>query len=207
MFEMWYSTIPSLYTVRPTLSPLQHSPGIKMDNCWLPVTKFWFCRVIHESKLISRTSHSSKYGPSLLCIHEFNTGKKSSYSTNQFCSQVGECYRFPELRLKTQAGTSASLSMKQEKIPFTTMSEFYVSKRWHQSLYHQLKNSCSVCFLSCNSTPDNTRNSQWFSWWDHSFSQQNYSAGVSRWRKPHPQNQMVPGQPASQFRWAAQNPV
>lgn len=33
MFEMSYSTIPSLCTVRPMLSLLQHSPGTKMDNC------------------------------------------------------------------------------------------------------------------------------------------------------------------------------
>lgn len=124
-----------------------------------------------------------------------------------FSPQVGECYRFLGLRLKTLAGTSASPSTRQGRIPFTMMSEFYVSERWPQSLDQQWDNSRSVCFLSCNSAPDNTGNSQWFSWWGHCFSQQNNPAGVSRWWKPHPQNQLVPGQPANQFRRAAQNPV
>ena len=45
-----------------------------------------------------------------------------------FYSQAAECYRFPGPRLKTQADTRVWLWTKQEKTPFSTMSEYYVSK-------------------------------------------------------------------------------
>lgn len=45
-----------------------------------------------------------------------------------FYSQVAECCRFPEPRLKTRAGTRVWLSTKQEKTPFNMTLEYYVSK-------------------------------------------------------------------------------
>lgn len=49
-------------------------------------------------------------------------------NTSLCLAKVAECCRSPELRLKTRAGTHASLSTKQERIPSSTMSEFCVSK-------------------------------------------------------------------------------
>lgn len=49
-------------------------------------------------------------------------------NTSFYLAKVAECCRSPELRLKTRAGTHVSLSTKQERIPFSMMSEFCVSK-------------------------------------------------------------------------------
>lgn len=50
--------------------------------------------------------------------------------TNEFYFQVGEYYRFPDPRLKTQAGTHVWLSTRQEKTPFSMMLEYYVSNNF-----------------------------------------------------------------------------
>lgn len=60
MLEMSYSTIPSLYIVRRMQSPLQHSPGTKMDSWWRPMTKFWSCQVRSKRKLKEREGTSQR---------------------------------------------------------------------------------------------------------------------------------------------------